>query len=301
MKKLTNIKFIKRAIDIHGDIYNYSLVEYKNSHTKIIIICPKHGQFTQHPYKHLSGQKCIKCSGKTVSSLDDFIKKAIEVHGIKYDYSLVDYKNSYCKIQIICDKHGVFEQSPNSHLAKHGCPSCSNKAKITKENFINRAVEIHREKYDYSKIDDISNNTSKLKIICSEHGEFFQSADGHLNQKQGCPSCKESKGERIIANFLINNNIQFVKQKTFKKCFNNQTGRKLKFDFYLPELNLCIEYDGKQHFVPVKRFGGENGYNSTIYRDNIKNNFCILNGIKMIRIKYNERILNKLKNKIWEF
>ena len=295
MKKLTNIEFIKRAKDIHSNIYNYSLVEYKNSHTKVIIICPEHGEFTQKPYKHLSGQKCIKCSGKIVSSLDSFIKKSVEIHGNKYDYSLVDYKSSYCKIQIICKKHGPFEQTPNSHLAKHGCPSCSNKAKITKESFIKRAVEIHGEKYDYSKIEYVLNNTEKLKITCFEHGVFFQSSDGHLNQKQGCPSCKESKGERIIANFLINNNLKFIKQKTFKSCLNSKTGRKLKFDFYLPEYNICIEYDGKQHFTPIKRFGGENGYNSTIYRDNIKNEFCVLNKIELIRIKYNERILNKLK------
>lgn len=123
----------------------------------------------------------------------------------------------------------------------------------------------------------------------------MQTPNAHLNQKQGCPHCYESKGEIIVANFLKENKLLFERQKTFDGCINPKTGRKLKFDFYLPELNFCIEYDGLQHFKPIKRYGGEKGYNLTIYRDNIKNKFCSNNNINILRIKYNEKILNKIK------
>jgi hypothetical protein len=300
---LTTIDFIKKAKKIHGNKYDYSLVNYKNNSTKIKIICPKHGEFIQIPSNHLFNHGCDKCAReyliktKTLTTID-FIKKAKEIHGNKYDYSLVNYKNNSTKIKIICPKHGVFEQNPNSHIsAKNGCSKCSGKSKITIKSLIGRAKEIHGNKYDYSLISNIKNSTTKVKIICLEHGEFMQTPDAHLNQKQGCPNCRESKGERDIDSFLKKNKILFIKQKTFDTCINPKTGRKLKFDFYLPSHNLCIEFDGQQHFKPIKRFGGEIGYNLTIYRDSIKNAFCKKNEIKLLRIKFNEKIINKL-NKI---
>jgi hypothetical protein len=298
MKKLTTEEFVERAEIVHRVKYNYSLVSYENSHKKIKIICPKHGVFEQKPNGHLNGKGCIRCFGRAELTTIEFIEKAKIVHGDKYNYSLVDYKKSNKKIKIICPKHSVFEQTPNSHIsAKNGCSKCSGKSKITTKSLIRRAKEIHGNKYDYSLISNIKNNTTKVKIICLEHEEFMQTPDAHLNQKQGCPHCKDSKGERDINSFLKKNKILFIKQKTFDTCINPKTGRKLKFDFYLPSHNLCIEFDGQQHFKPIKRFGGEIGYNLTIYRDSIKNAFCKKNEIKLLRIKFNEKIINKL-NKI---
>lgn len=122
-----NLKtFIQKAKEAHGDKYDYSLVEYKNSSTKIKIICPKHGVFEQTPNNHLRGCGCLSCSFlNKASAKEQFIEKARKVHGNKYDYSLVDYKNNYTKIKIICSKHGVFEQAPDCHLRLGaGCPHC---------------------------------------------------------------------------------------------------------------------------------------------------------------------------------
>jgi very-short-patch-repair endonuclease len=94
---------------------------------------------------------------------------------------------------------------------------------------------------------------------------------------------------------LIENKILFERQKTFEGCINPKTDRKLRFDFYLPNHNMCIEYDGRQHFEAIKRFGGEKGYNLTIYRDRIKNIFCKNKNIEIMRIKYNEKVLSKIK------
>ena len=127
MKKLTTEEFIKRAKEIHGDKYDYSLVDYKNMTTKIKIICPIHGVFEQRPSDHLRGD-CFFCAGKNKLTTEEFIKRAKEIHGDKYDYSLVEYKGIYEKVKIICPIRGLFEQSPSNHLNKtypQGCPFCS--------------------------------------------------------------------------------------------------------------------------------------------------------------------------------
>jgi len=105
--------------------------------------------------------------------------------------------------------------------------------KLTTEEFIKKSKQIHGDKYDYSKVLELKNSQTKIKIICPEHEYFMQTANAHLNQKQGCPFCRESKGERDIANFLNKNKILFNRQKTFNNCINQKTGRKLKFDFYM--------------------------------------------------------------------
>ena len=128
-KRLTIEQFIKKVKVIHGNVYDYSLVEYKNAHTKVKIICPEHGIFEQKSYHHLRGQGCpecryIKSGNKLRSTTEQFIKKAKVVHGNKYDYSLVDYKNNKTKVKIICHEHGIFEQTPNHHLSGNGCSKC---------------------------------------------------------------------------------------------------------------------------------------------------------------------------------
>ena len=136
-KLYTQNEFIECSKRIHGDKYDYSKVEYVNARTKVCIICPIHGEFWQTPYSHLQGHECKMCSveivkGKKKLSIEEFIEKANEVHGKKYDYSKVDYVNSHTKVCIICPKHGEFWQTPNSHLSGSGCKKCK-KTIIEKE------------------------------------------------------------------------------------------------------------------------------------------------------------------------
>ena len=128
-KKLTTEEFIKRAEEIHGKgKYDYSRVEYKNNYTKITIICPIHGEFEQRPNSHLSGYGCPNCSNERKrSNTEEFIRKAREVHGDKYDYSKVVYKGALIKVTIICPIHREFEQRPNDHLRGKGCAKCLNR------------------------------------------------------------------------------------------------------------------------------------------------------------------------------
>jgi len=129
-KQACNVEdFVKKAKRIHGDKYDYSKVDYMNSHTKICIICPKHREFWQTPNDHLNGKGCKKCGSESSSLLrkkttEEFIVKAKIIHGDRYDYSKVEYKGCFEKICIICPKHGEFWQTPNSHLNGQGCPIC---------------------------------------------------------------------------------------------------------------------------------------------------------------------------------
>jgi len=298
-KKLTLIEFIKKAKHIHNNKYDYSLVEYKNNRTKIKIICPKHGIFEQSPNCHFN-RGCDKCGGTYKPTTKEFIEKARIIHGSKYNYSLINYKNSESNIKIICSIHGMFEQSPTIHINKNGgCQKCANLIKgntlrLNNSEFIEKAKIIHGNKYDYSKIEYI-NSHKKVKIICTKHGEFMQQPNTHLN-KRGCPICKESKGENMIRKYLKNNNIKYKRQKTFDGCnYKN----KLRFDFYLPDYNFCIEYNGIQHYIPIEYFGGIEKFKINKKRFKIKKEFCEKNNIKLLIIKYNENIIEKLTSQLF--
>ncbi len=121
-------QFLQDAKKIHGTKYDYSKTVYVNWQTKVVIICPIHGEFSQSPSSHLHGNGCPKC-GKERTSLrltnESFIKKAKEVHGFRYDYSKVEYVGNKDKVCIICREHGEFWQEARMHLSGCGCPICS--------------------------------------------------------------------------------------------------------------------------------------------------------------------------------
>jgi hypothetical protein len=177
---------------IHGDLYDYSNVIYVNSQTKVRIICPKHGEFEQNIAYHKSGRICPHCTGFKV---DDFTRKAREVHGDKYDYSESIYTESRKPIKIKCSIHGVFITTPNSHISvkRVGCPDCRSKKvadsqRGNAEDFIKRAREVHGDSYTYDEVVYV-NARLKVKIKCPIHGVFEQPPDTHINSRSGCNAC----------------------------------------------------------------------------------------------------------------
>lgn len=195
MSRVTFEEFKERSRKIHGSKYDYSKVNYVNTKTKVCIVCPKHGEFWQKPSDHLRGCGCQACSKVNRLTNETFIKKAKLVHGDKYDYSKVEYKKSNEKVCIICPKHGEFWQKPAEHLVGYGCAKCANNVSPTTEDWIERAKKVHNGKYDYSKVNYV-NNTTKVCIICPEHGEFWQVPKNHL-KGQGCPKCGHQKNSLI--------------------------------------------------------------------------------------------------------
>lgn len=295
-KQLTNQEIIERIIDVHGDKYDYSKVDYINSRTPVILICKKHGEFKYY-IKHLKeGRGCPMCSkNKTII---DFIEKARDVHSLKYDYSKSNYTGRHNKLIITCPIHGDFEQEAGSHLSGCGCPKCANEhkndyKKLSTEDFIERAKEVHGNKYDYSKV-DYKSLESKVTIICPIHGEFEQRADSHLFQKSGCPKCNQSKGERDIENYLIKNNIKYKSQYSIQiDQLINLSGHAY-IDFYLPDYNLFIEYNGKQHYIPVQCFGGQLTFEHQQKRDQYVVEYCNKNNINLLIIKYSDNVKETL-------
>ena len=279
-KQLTNETFIEKAILKHGNIYDYNKVDYINSSTKVTIICKEHGEFVQTPGSHLNGNGCLECVRSKKITNKTFIEKATKIHGDHYDYSKTNCVNTTNKVTIICKKHGEFQQRPSTHLSGFGCNICSGQ-RHTPETFIHKCKEVHNDIYDYSLV-DYNSVGEKITIICKKHGKFIQRASKHL-RGQGCPKCNSSKGEKIISDFLIENNIDYISEHKFDDCRDKYP---LRFDFYIPSMRTCIEFDGIQHFKPVDFFGGNKNLKEVKRKDSIKNEYCNDNNIKLIRISY---------------
>lgn len=197
---MTKDEFIAEAKRIHNNKYEYNInndIVYMKDN--IIAICPIHGKFKTNVYEHLRNKRgCRKCTNvlngkKQRSSKEEFINKAINIHGNKYIYDKVIYIKSNKKVIISCPIHGDFLQTPNSHLAGRGCPKCgkntlSEKFSFSTEQFIEKARKIHGDKYDYSKVNYVNYKTP-ITIICPIHGEINITPQNHL-RGCGCPKCR---------------------------------------------------------------------------------------------------------------
>ncbi|MDB9950268.1 hypothetical protein OAD56_02560 [Gammaproteobacteria bacterium] len=204
--RLSTAEFIEQARAVHGTKYDYSAVEYSNGKKKVRIICSEHGSFDQAPLEHKEGKGCPKCGldrrtrSRTLSTAE-FIEQARAVHGTKYDYSAVEYSNGKKKVRIICSEHGSFEQTPHMHKQGRGCPKCGGVHTVTTASFIEKAKEVHSDKYGYALVTYL-NNSTKIKIVCALHGVFEQTPNKHLLGR-GCPRCKaKAQGNRRRSDVL---------------------------------------------------------------------------------------------------
>lgn len=291
----TREKFIEQARRRHGDKYNYDKVDYKSTFEKVTITCPKHGDFEQTPQAHLGGYGCYWCGresqGKKMSSnTEEFVRRATEVHQGRYDYSKTVYRGSNMKLTITCPIHGDFVQTANIHLCGHGCPECGSdewltKVTATKDDFIRKAREIHGDKYDYSLV-DYKAQSKKVKIICPKHGVFEMKAHSHLHW-QGCPKCARSLGEERIAKYLKANNIDYkwhhrvpYKKPPMKSHF--------EVDFFLPDFNLFIEYNGKQHYANIDHWNHDNPLSHRQARDAALRDYCKEHDRNLLEIHYKD-------------
>lgn len=206
--------FIKSAVEVHGDKYDYSKVAYVNSQTSVEITCPDHGTFWQRPANHCHmRQKCPKCSEVYPITQQDFVLRSSHIHQGKYDYSKTVYKAALKKLCIICPIHGEFWQKASCHMLGRGCDKCGGSSDVTMEEFKKRASEKYNNKYDYSKVASLKNMRSKVEIICPEHGSFVQQAGLHLRaETHGCQACAEEirRGKRSLGTQIF---IERAKKK----------------------------------------------------------------------------------------
>jgi len=290
-KKLTEIELINKSNIIHNFKYKINFNGYTNIKDKVVITCPNHGNFKQIMSDHLNGRGCSICAvekntTKKRNNIKELINRANKIHDSSYIYNLNEHKSMHDNVDILCQKHGIFNMSLHSHInKKRGCKKCAiEKVTMTKSEFIQIANKIHNNKYDYSKVNYINGRT-KIIIICPEHSDFLQLPRDHINKKNGCPICNESKGERLISILLDNYNIKYVPQKSF---FDLKYRGLLYFEFYLPELNMCIEFDGEHHFKPITYWGGDKTFKLVKKRDKLKNDYCKLKNIPLLRISHKD-------------
>lgn len=285
--KIESNSLVKKLSEIHNNTFEYVIEKetyYSTDKIKIINRKTK-DEFYYRVDRHLLGMKPNKVT------LNYFLIKAKEVHGDKYDYSLIkSIKSNSDKVEIICKEHGIFKQRVSNHInLSDGCPKCVGVGKWNTNLLIEEFKKVHNDKFDYSKI-EFKNIDEKVQIICKEHGTFYQNIHKHLNG-QGCRFCESnSKGEEYVKMWLDELNIKYIRQHSFDTC---RYINRLSFDFYLPDYNICIEFDGEQHYKPVEIFGGIEGFKSTKIRDQIKNKWCVENNTDLIRIKYNQ--VNQIK------
>jgi len=276
MENHKTIRFIEKAIAVHGNKYDYSKVNYNNAKTKITIVCKEHGDFEQTPSNHLSGYNCQKCTNNMKLTKELFIERAVIVHENKYDYSKVYYVNSDTKIIVICKDHGEFEQIPDFHLnRKCGCPKCANNVTLTTTEFIDRAHKIHGDKYDYSQVTYI-NNRINVCILCTNHGQFTQTPTRHLSG-DGCPHCINKTEYKLYT--ILQSRYPMV-QRQFKAEWCKQK-RCLPFDFVIEEHKVIIELDGPQHFTQVANWRSPELQQQ---QDSFKTKCAIENGYSIIRL-----------------
>lgn len=199
--KYTFEEFKTKAEKVHGNKYEYYSDTFKGDKSKIKIYCKEHGEFYQHAYIHLRETSgCPRCINKKVTT-DDFILKARKVHGQKYNYSKVDYKNNRTKIIISCEEHGVFLQTPNDHLAGYGCKECGTKKRAesktkSHEEFVTHAIQKTGNVEAVYKYDVYKGEKHKFKFYCPKcNTKYEQSPRNHLNG-DGCPICANQNRSR---------------------------------------------------------------------------------------------------------
>ena len=289
-KYVSDLCFVNPNVDV--------LERYKGACVKIKHKCKLDGyEWYTTPSNILNGKKCPLCSKSPTMSHELYLARLSKINSNVIP--LETYINSTTKILHKCSKcSNEWRTIPDVVLRGCGCPKCGNKKigeKLVKTHEQYK-VELAEHNPNIDVIGSYVNSLTAIKHRCKIDGYEWMVSPSHLLSGTGCPLCSNSKGETMIKKWLDSHNVKYVVQKRFKGCKDKRT---LPFDFYLPERNTCIEYDGEQHYRPV-RFGGisvddsDKRFEYVKYHDEIKNNYCKSNNIKLIRIPYFKDVYKEL-------
>ncbi|EOP32810.1 hypothetical protein [Bacillus cereus] len=297
MNAKTHEQFIKDIYSTVGEEYSV-LGNYERAHIKVLIRHNTCGlEYLVDPASFLFGSRCPECNRKVIGDLKrkshiEFLKECKHLVGEEYTV-LSEYIATNVHVLMRHNNCGnEFTVMPSNFLGGKGCPKCKGKrismAKTkTHDEFVERVFQLVGNEYKV-----IGSYEKARKKILMQHticGHTYQVTPSHFVTGTRCPYCNESKGERIIKEYLESQNICFKREYTFPDCKNIDL---LKFDFAIFDKNnsllALIEFDGEQHFKPVPYFGGKKKYEETKKRDKIKNDYCQNNDLKLIRIPYYE-------------
>lgn len=242
-------------------------------------------------------QKCQYCQHKNLSKDDiqQIIEKAVPQVEVLSDYSMINDRVNYR-----CRKHNYFGQTTPANLIKgKACYYCgleklSNELMLSTEEVDKRIYNINPS---FKRISEYHYSTEPMTILCKKCGFKWNVA---LTGLRYCPNCEKEKlykGEHIIFEILQEKGIAFETQKRFEDCKNT---RCLPFDFFLPKYNVCIEYNGIQHYEPVDYFGGIESFNQRQINDKIKRDYCLENKIRLLEIPYTYNTKSEIQQYIFQ-
>lgn len=283
----THEQYVKELLTINPNIEVVG--KYINSHTKILHRCKIDGyEWMVQPNDILQGYGCPRCAGNERYGHEEYVRRVAEINS---DIEVIGfYINNQTKILHKCKIDGhEWMATPNHILHNSGCPMCSANAKKLHEQYV---LEVKSLNPNIEVLGLYDGAFTKISHKCKICGYEWSSFPNNILCGCGCPKCKESHGERNIGKWLDRYDILYQRQKTFDDCKNK---RLLPFDFYLPDYNVLIEYNGKQHYEPVAYFGGIKNFEGIVERDKIKEEYCKQNNIPLFKIPYFANIDEELE------
>ena len=293
MKKKTHKEYVEEIARINPNIEVIGI--YSGAHEKIKHKCLIDGyEWDVTPHNILKGRGCPMCTGHIQRTQEEYVKEVflinpnIEVLGV--------YINNMFPISHKCLLHNViWDAIPVNILRGHGCRQCGNEilANMKRKDKGQYIEDLKRINSNIILIGEYINAHIPTKHKCLIDNHEWNAKPNNILSGTGCPVCNESFGERQIRQWLDKNNIMYESQKVFKNCCNINT---LPFDFYLPDYNVVIEYQGEQHYKPIDYFGGEKNFKMQQKRDNIKREYCKNNNIRLLEIPYYDSVEEKLNN-----
>lgn len=281
-------EFIKQASKVHN-IKNYDFEKTnfneRDEKGRMRIFCREHGYFNIRPNHFLKGIGCQYC--KERKKKDEKVREELQRIHPDLDFSKTYYsqRDKDNKVVVICPEHGVFKSNYYNLKNGEGCYKCSlkksgYKRRLTNEEIIKRGEEKYgKGTFMYDKIDTLNRENDRIVIICPIHGEFSVNIYNFMYGKIQCPKCHTFKLEEKIKAALEKENIKFEQQKTFEWLVYKKN---MYLDFYLPEYGIMIECQGKQHFEPIKKWGGDEYYKTVVNRDFHKKTLCELHSVKCL-------------------
>lgn len=282
-KKITDEMFKQRIKKMYGTEYT-ALTPYTRSTEDVVVRHNKCGNTFNRSPNHLLKDKrgCPYCALGNKKDPKRFAKEFKKV--AKGKYKLLDsYVASYVKIKVehlTCGN--VYEVNPSCFLGGTQCPKCYGKFKKTTNEFKQEVSEITNS--EYACISEYNGNKRDVLMKHKKCGYVYKVHPHDFLRGTRCPYCNQTMNEKFISHIIEEQKIDFEIQKRFPDC--GDIKHRLYFDFYIPSLKLLVEYDGIQHFKPVKHFGGEQGFIEQVQRDHIKNEYALNHGISVLRLPY---------------
>jgi hypothetical protein len=301
LKYSTTEAFVRDAQHVHGARYSYTDVVYVDTNTPVLVRCLQHGPFPVTPTNHIRNSSgCPECSGRRMNT--EMFRTKLYQRFPDFPHSLekFDYVRAAKKATFVCRDHGDYQATPNMVLCgKGGCPKCVGQHKTTEEFLAELSLKQPQlcSLYDYTET-SYQDTAHKIIVACSKHGQFKLLPSNHL-RGQGCPKCNVSTGQLKVRLLLESFGINFEEEVTFPDLRGPQ-GKLYRFDFYLPDHVTVIEYDGLQHFQPVKWSSSwtdvqaQRELETIQLRDKIKTQYCLDHNIRLIRIAHDQDVQGRL-------